>query len=276
MRSNAFLLFREARWHESDIANAFRTGLARLGWQETGEEAAQVLITWGMRPGHREVRQRFERAGKPVLVVDYPYWNRGGGKYQHGYYRITTDGLHPPQHFMDETLSADRYRATGGPEIQPWQSGGHFILLAGMGPKGAAHYGQAPHAWDTAAVRAIRRVTSREIMYRQKPSSKLRHRIRGTTQADETCPLTDLFPGCHALVTHHGNAALEALAAGIPVFVADGPAASLGCTDLSAIEQPVRPAHREAFFHNLAHWQWSLDDIRAGLPLTSYVMRGYV
>ena len=81
--------------------------------------------------------------------------------------------------------------------------------------------------------------------------------------------LTSISPittdaGCWALVTHHSNAAVDALAAGIPVFCEDGAASLLSMPRLADIENPPLPEGRAQFFADLAYCQWSVPEMASG------------
>ena len=105
-------------------------------------------------------------------------------------------------------------------------------------------------AWLADCQARLRAATDRPIRVRRK---------------DDRRPLAADLDDCWALVTHASNAAVEAVLAGVPVFVT-GPsaAAAMGSLDLDAIEQPVMPEGRRAWAERLAAAQWSLAEIRNG------------
>ena len=70
-------------------------------------------------------------------------------------------------------------------------------------------------------------------------------------------------------MTWSSNSAVEALLAGIPVFVQAKHAASyrMGTPDLTKIENPVAPSDniRLRFFQALAANQWTAEEIASGM-----------
>ena len=72
--------------------------------------------------------------------------------------------------------------------------------------------------------------------------------------------------GAYAVVTHHSNAAVEAVLAGTPVFCVDGAALGMGESDLTKIERPYRPSYekRLAFAQALSWCQWNIEEMKDG------------
>ena len=68
------------------------------------------------------------------------------------------------------------------------------------------------------------------------------------------------------MVAYSSSAAIDALIAGVPVFVLSDFAAAyrMGSPDLSQIESPVYPHDRQSFCNCLADQQWNLLELRNG------------
>ena len=65
-------------------------------------------------------------------------------------------------------------------------------------------------------------------------------------------------------MTHSSNVAVEAVIAGVPVFVANSSACEpVGMTDFSRIESPIYP-NREPWLAHLAYSQFSYEEIESG------------
>jgi len=70
---------------------------------------------------------------------------------------------------------------------------------------------------------------------------------------------------CWALVTHSSNVAVDAVIAGVPVFVEPtSPAAPVGNLDLAKMENPNMP-ERGPWFDSLMAQQFTVDEMRSGL-----------
>lgn len=166
------------------------------------------------------------------------------------YYRITRDAF---QHDGSGQAGPERFRRTGW-RVRPWRSGGGHVLVCP--PSEAFQRLMGTGGWLPATLATLARHTDRPIRVRAKPPHHLRDRD----------PLAPHLEGAHAVVTFMSNAAVEAVLAGIPVFVTGRCAASaMGLADLALIESPLRPDGREQWAWNLAANQWTLPEIRAGL-----------
>lgn len=252
------------------IFDAVRAGVRQLGWQYTSERVADLVIQWG---ANRPVEKR----PIPTLVMDFPYWNRTTKRNaKDGFYKVSLNGIHPTPHLDAGMGEPGRYAATRGPEIKPWRKGGEYILIAGMGPKGSALYGYNHGEWDASAIKAVREHTDLPIVYRAKPSDRKPPQMRGVMVDDVQNPMSSHFGKAAAIVTHHGNAAVEALMHGIPAFCHDGPASLLANKDLTKIAKPVYSEGREDFFEKLAYWQWSYDEVINGVPFKYLEKKGLI
>jgi hypothetical protein len=134
-----------------------------------------------------------------------------------------------------------------------------------MGPKGAAAEGFGAGEWELRAVQQIRKFTKRPIIYRPKPNWAEARPIPGThfTRPDSV-KLDDQLRHAHAVVSHHSNTNVEAMTLGIPSFTVEGVATVMGCADLSQIEAPLMPEGRGQWLADIAHTQWSVQEMADG------------
>lgn len=108
-------------------------------------------------------------------------------------------------------------------------------------------------------------------MYRPKPSDKHRQSIRGVGY--DTRPIAEALASAKAVVTHHSNIAVEALAAGVPVHCVTGAGAACS-VPLDRLGE--RPEGRESFLADVAYLQWSLDEMRSGAYWAHIKERGVI
>lgn len=254
----------------------WETAIKALGWQHSETVMdCDFVVMWGPNPPFPHAREK----GKPVLMIDFPYWNRcGKDKTGTESYKISLNGQHPTDYIMLEKHSPDRYVKTGGPAIMPWREKGDFILFAGMGRKAAHQHGYSQGGWEAMTIDRIRRNTAMKIVYRPKPSKFKVPNVDSCQFDNGDKPIEEAMKGAHAMVCHHGNGTVLALAAGIPVFM-NGPigaASHLASFDFDNIMKPKFPDNREQFFANIAHWQWTVDEIEQGVAAMSYKERGFL
>ena len=224
---------------------------------------AEIAVFYGFDRNLQKVMRDYRAAGKAVVYVDLGYWNRREGGPLQGYHKVSVNGRHPTDYFQGLRHPSDRFGRLGV-SIEPWRPGGRHIIVAGMSAKGAEAEGFEPHAWEEWTVAELRKVTDRPIIYRPKPSWMDARAIAGAAFEPGLEDLPRLLVDCHAVVTHHSNVAIDALMAGIPAFVTDGPASALCFSELARIEQPWRPDGREQFAADLAYAQWRVSEMRDG------------
>lgn len=177
---------------------------------------------------------------------DNSYFGRGE------YYRITRNTL---QHDGTGPGNAKRFAAFGL-SIQPWRQNGTHIVVCPNSPAHFKLFNQDVNVWLRDVVATLTRHTDRPI------------RIRWKTRA-KAYPLSHDLEGAWAVVVWSSNSAVEAIVAGVPVFVQSKHAAAyrLGLANLERIEDPIYPDDRtrEQFCHSLAAHQWTAEEIGRGV-----------
>lgn len=196
----------------------------------------QAWLTLRVLPGAIE-------AGRPFWHVDNGFHEPARGTV-FGYYRLTYRSLSP-------ILLRDPPPVRGPLAIPmaPWRQSGRHILLALPGQDFGKAIGLGVPEWIATVERRVRQATDRPVVVRPKgdPTSLAYH-------------LRD----CWALVTHSSNVAVDAIVAGVPVFVAPtSPAAPVGRTDFD-FENPVMP-DRAPWWRSLMAQQFTLEEMGSGL-----------
>lgn len=173
---------------------------------------------------------------------DHGYFNR------FVFYRVTRNAyMHNGQGEGDE----NRLKQLGV-QIEAWRVGGKDILICPPDPQYSRRNGFSDHEWYLSVRKTLRAHTDRPI------------RVRLRKDASRS-PLRAALENCHAMVTHHSNAAVEALLMGVPVFVTgECSARMMAETDLTRIEYPIRRDDRLRFASVLAANQWTLSEIHNG------------
>lgn len=228
-----------------------------------GEPVGDAAVFYGFSGRLPAVMAAYRHAGKPAVFIDLGYWGRKTGGHHQGYHKLAVNDRHPTAYFRARAHGAERF-ARLGVEIAPWQRHGRHILLCGMGAKAARSLGFGAEAWERQAIAALRAVTDRPIHYRPKPSWLAAVPIEGTIYSHGDS-LGEALAGAHAVVTHHSNAAVEAVCAGVPCFTVQGVALAMGSARLKAIETPLYPDDRAQWAADVAWTQFTTAEIAAGL-----------
>lgn len=142
--------------------------------------------------------------------------------------------------------------------IREWRMYGDHILVC---PNSPLHFQlrgeESADAWTRRVVAELQEHTDRPIRIRWKPWS--------LNDRDQH-PIEHHLADCWACVTYSSASALDALIQGVPSFTLSEESAAhdLSLHDLSRIEDPMYPQHRERLMIQLASQQWTLSEIRNG------------
>jgi hypothetical protein len=229
----------------NSMIRAFAQGIGcglRYAEDETGPRHG-VPIVWGVLRSSDRVLAYAKQSGQYFFYVDHAYFSRGHGVS----YRVTRNRYEAG---LVRECPRDRI-AAHDVVLKPWQRGGRSVLVCPPTDYFMAAHGCAD--WLETTLQALHRHTDRPIVVRRKP------------QPGETVePLAEALSKAHALVTHSSNVAIEAVVAGVAVFVSPSSAAApMGLTDLSLIETPVYP-ERDKWLAHLAYCQFSFEEMRSG------------
>ena len=141
-----------------------------------------------------------------------------------------------------------------GVKLSPWRKHGNCIMLCPPGAAIRQAFGLGD--WQNDMTLRLMSLTSRVIDISLKGDRR---------------PLGERLANCHAVVTWTSNVAVEAAAAGVPVFVSPFSAAAPVGTLLDDmtkenVESPRMPDDgvRQAWLDGLAWSQFSLDEIKSG------------
>lgn len=233
-----------------------------------------VAIFYGLADGLRNVFDHYKVKGRHAVYIDLGYWGRRKRTRYDGYHKVSVNDRHPTAYFQNVAHGPERFQHFGV-DIQKWRRRGSHIVLAGMSAKAAYAEGFAPEEWERATVAELRKHTDRPIIYRPKPNWTGARPIVGTRMDCDT-PLEKHLVNCHALVSHHSNACVDAVLAGVPVITCGGVASVMGTKALAKIEDPPMPDGREQWAADLGWVQWNVDEMREGKAFRYLLQEGLI
>ncbi len=232
-----------------DVAYAHPVDAPRLKGADVG-----VCYGWN-RHAQYDTYPRF-------VYADLGYWHRDT------HYRLVV-GAWSPERYVRANLSRSRLDRLGV-QVQPWRTGGDTIVIAGSTGKSCIEHGIGYRAWE-ARVASQLRDCGKRVVYRPKPTDRNRAPLKGV-EYDEG-PLAETLSRACALVTHHSNAAVDALVAGVPVHCETGVAAAFSIP-LEQVANPPCLEGREQFLSDVAWLNWSVDEMRSGAAWAHMKERG--
>lgn len=186
--------------------------------------------------------------GRDYYYGDHAFWGRGH------YYRVTRNGVQFQPSAADLARARPHRLRLLGIDISDWKRDGRDVVICPNSDVYMARYGLSAAQWANDVAGQIAAVSDRPTIIRWKAQTKLR-------------PLRCDLQSAHAVVVFSSNAAVEALVAGVPVFVL-APWASarpLASADVAQIDTPIYPDDRLPFLWSLAEQQFTLAEIATGL-----------
>lgn len=188
------------------------------------------------------------RQGYNFFYIDTGYIGNFKGKIWH---RVTLNDLQWCQNFIIP-LPQDRFSRTET-KIQPWKKRGECILVCPPSAKSGRYFGINVDDWIDQTMATLHRYTDRPI--------RLRYKQDRMAVPFRTSVANNVF----ATVTHNSIVAVESVVCGVPTFVT-GPNAALpvASTDLSKIDKPYYPDHRQEWLNHLAYCQFTIDEFANG------------
>lgn len=260
MRAIAYL-HGPARVHV--LANSFAQGCSRHGVvcevrrvEELGNERADVVWMYGLGPA----RPVFEaHAGSVRLVGDKGYF----AEYvRTKYFRVSVNAQQPDAHLRLREHPSDRFDALGM-NVPPVKDRGEYILLCGVGKKQNQIRETEYGSWERATFERLRKITDRPIFVREKPGCPA---IEGLPRASHHLN-SEAIRGAWSVVCLTGNIGVDAIVEGVPVIAESGPGAAyfkVALDDIEAI-QPLSATERISALSDIAYWQWTPEEMSAGM-----------
>lgn len=263
------------------VAYAMHAGAQNLGIKADmlrsasyrGRVTHDVAIFYGLADGLRNVFEDYKRKHRAVYI-DLGYWGRRKLSRYDGYHKLSVNSRHPVAYFQNVPHTSerfDRFRIN----IQPWRKKGRHILVAGMSAKAAHAENLKPEEWERETIARLMEVTDRPIVYRPKPNWPEARLIPGSRMQKDV-HLSEALKNCHALVTHHSNAAIDAILAGVPCICMGGLASVLSSQDLAMIEHLPTPDGRAQWAADIAFTQYSVDEMAEGKALRYLLDEGLI
>lgn len=240
------------------IADAFEQCFNARGWiVKTTTTPITVPPDLVAGYGWKEVmRTAHERWPDRILHCDLGFWSR------QEYVKLAYgDRWSPLVDYEYDGARLERH----GVRILPTRKPGNRVLLCGMSAKAAGTYGLKPQEWETRVVKVLRHAGA-EVTYRPKPTWNGATKINDADFDNSNRTIEQALAETDAVVSHHSNVAVDALAVGLPIYVDVGISRSMsvpGPEDAIGAEAPGIVA-RTAFVRQVAWHQWTLKELSAG------------
>lgn len=254
------------------VFDAFAVSLRAAGHTVVENDLrADVNVIWSVLwKGRMAPNKDIFFSCKPVIVLEV------GGIIRGETWKIGLNGIARKSLML--TTGHDSTRATQlGLQLKPWRSSGDHILICTQNPMSHNWVGQpCLSEWLLNTVEQIRLITDRKIIVRPHPRAPVIYRMPSTKNIEYQTPSKVLntyddfdlsFKDAHAVLSWTSNPGPQAIIEGVPAFVGDCSLAHpVGNRYLMDIENPKMP-DRTQWLNDYAHTEYTLDEIRQGIPL---------
>lgn len=242
------------------LADAMRRGLLEHGikserYNRFKDVCADVAIAYGW--SHREIFKQYKEAGAQFAYFDLGYWNRRPPTApMDGHYRLAMNDWDTATN-MPRGVPDDRLKTLEA-DLKPRQKG-RDVVIACMSIKAVRIHGYDFREWENGVRKQVEQWgLNRTVVMRDKPNKK----------AKPMPAIADVLKTAHMLITHHSNAAVDALVNGIPTYAKKGVGSLWSAPDLTkeSVENPYFPCERDrrALLADVAYAQWKPEEMRSG------------
>lgn len=215
------------------------------------------VVCWGWK---RQIGQALRRQKKEVLVAELGYIGDRKTNISLGW-----NGLNGHAEFPDyPDDGGERFRKHGG-VIKPWKRDGDYILILGQVKGDASLRGKDIMPWYLAMAKEAERVYGLPVRYRPHPESTRRRGYESLSGFENIHgSLSDAINGALFTISYNSNSCLDSIMSGTPCYAGDRGTMvwDLCMKNLDKLYYP----EREGVLHQIAWKQWTLDEIRCGLP----------
>ena len=255
------------------VFQALRQGLDNLGFHHANHDmSADVAVIWsvvwaGRMRDNQLVWQHFRSLGRPVIVMEVGMLARDHT------WKLAVNGT-GSYAYHGQGIDLDRPRKLGIVPA-PWRPEGEHVVVCAQRTDSLQWQGQPDMVtWLTTLRDRLKLYTHRPLILRPHP----RQRVPMVNGFDLALPQAkvgtyDSFDldhglrGAWAVINHNSGPGVQAVLQGVPAFVdASSLAAPVANLDLANIEFPQRP-DRGAWFLQLCHTEWRLEEIATGWPI---------
>ena len=226
-------------------------------------------VLWHGRMGsNQEVYNYYRNQNKPVFIIEVGALKRGT-TWKISLNHIGALGIFPNSRELDN----DRPKKLGMTLYPVRHDARTSILIAAQHDKSLQWENLPPmDKWIEEKIHQLRLYTDRRIVVRQHPRCPIRVPAFKGVVAEiprkmvDTYDEFDISYNYHAVVNNCSGPSIQAAIRGLPVICDRSSLAYPVSVPISEIENPKIP-NREEWFIKICHTEWTVEEIRQGLPI---------
>ena len=253
------------------VFDAFADGVKSLGHEivDDDEDISVIwsVLWWGRMQPNQQVYQQCLNKGRPILIIEVGNLKRGMT------WRISDQHINNFGIFGNsESLDLDRPKKMAI-LLNPIAARRRAeILIATQHSRSLQWEGQPTmEQWIRNTIAEIKKYTSRRIVVRPHPRSQIREKfVDAVIELPRKIPSSyddfDINYNYHCVINHNSGPCVQAAINGTPVICDSSSLAYPVSEKWENLENPQLP-DREEWFLKLCHTEWTVDEIRQGIPL---------
>lgn len=255
---------------QRNVLRAFAHGVphSRVRSLSDSYTKCDIAVVFGLvKKSYKETWQKKKIIDKhqdrSLIVIDSAFVNRGV------YYNVGFGGINGNADFRNEGVKNDRWLGLSV-RSKPWrQNDGGNIVVCGQVPWDTAVQNTDHAEWCRDTVAYYNKLGLR-VLFRPHPriADKWQH-YYGDVRANmiDTGPLENTLMHAKCMVTWNSNSAVDAAIRGVPVIAMNS---GSGAYDIASYKlshyNKLRCPSRRQWLAGIGYSQWTLDEMRAGLP----------
>jgi hypothetical protein len=272
-----FRLYREyGALNSVPVFNAFEQGIKSLG-HEIVSDNEDVSVIWsvlwsGKMANNQKIYQHCITNKKPILIIEVGNLNRGHS------WRLSLSHINNLGNFANtENLDPNRPTILGVKLKPVEQKRRGEILIAAQHERSLQWQGlPSMKQWCESIIKQIQLYTSRKIVVRPHPRSPFSLQmpnivVERPQRLVNTYDDFDISYNYHCVINHNSGPAVQAAINGVPVLCDSSSLAGEMSIKWENLENPQLP-DRDEWFLKLTHTEWTVDEIRQGIPLVRLLL----
>jgi len=267
-----FRLYKEyGALNSPEVFSAIEQGILAAGHQIVSDHE-DIPIIWsvlfhGRMAANEKIYNDAMYQGKPVLIIEVGNLIRGKT------WRLSLDNINSLGKFGNQ-INLDPTRPEKlGVYLQPYQEKRRGEILIATQHERSLQWRGMPtmKKWSEDIIEKIKGQTRRRIVVRAHPRHPFTIKLPSVFQDyPKKIPNTyddfNIFYGYHCIVNHNSGPAVQALINGVPVICDSSSLAGELSNKIENIENLIY-FPREEWFVRLCHTEWTLEEIRQGIPI---------
>ena len=253
------------------VFDAFADGVKSLGHEivDDDEDISVIwsVLWWGRMQPNQQVYQQCLNKGRPILIIEVGNLKRGMT------WRISDQHINNFGIFGNsESLDLDRPKKMAI-LLNPIAARRRAeILIATQHSRSLQWEGQPTmEQWIRNTIAQVKKYTSRRIVVRPHPRSQIREKfVDAVIELPRKIPSSyddfDINYNYHCVINHNSGPCVQAVINGTPVICDSSSLAYPVSEKWENLENPQLPDRTE-WFLKLTHTEWTVDEIRQGIPL---------